>query len=350
MARLQNKTPVPHPYLFMSKVCAEGNIKLGLPEIDDRYHYWRVPLTDNHNKNLGEIVIEQKSTDFDTIRQRINLPGQGLTLETKKGEVQLSNLSNSVLFGDSEFELKKLPANSVNLVFTSPPYFNARPEYGEFINYEEYLHKIGKVIREVHRVLSEGRFFVINISPVLIRRKNRNESSKRLALPFDMHAIFKNEGYDFIDDIIWQKPEGAGWATGRGRRFAADRKPLQYKPVPVTEYVLVYRKKTDRLIDWNIRAHAEPDMVEQSKIGDDYEKTNVWKITPAHDKRHPSIFPLKLAKNVIKYYSFKNDVVLDPFAGIGTTGKGAMELGRRFVLIEKERKYIEIIKQKLSNE
>jgi DNA modification methylase len=70
-----------------------------------------------------------------------------------------------------------------------------------------------------------------------------------------MHRLFIEEGYDFIDDIIWEKPEGAGWATGRGRRFAADRNPLQYKPVPVTEYVLVYRKRTDKLIDWNIRTH-----------------------------------------------------------------------------------------------
>ena len=60
------------------------------------------------------------------------------------------------------------------------------------------------------------------------------------------HRLFTKEGFDFIDDIIWVKPEGVGWATGRGRRFAADRNPLQYKPVPVTEYVLVYRKHTKR--------------------------------------------------------------------------------------------------------
>lgn len=107
-----------------------------------------------------------------------------------------------------------------------------------------------KIIHECHRVLKEGRFFVINISPVLIRRANRNEASKRIAVPFDFYQLFTNEEFEFIDDIIWAKPEGAGWATGRGRRFAADRTPLQYKPVPVTEYVLVYRKKTDKLIDW----------------------------------------------------------------------------------------------------
>jgi DNA modification methylase len=184
----------------------------------------------------------------------------------------------------------------------------------------------------------------MNVSPVLVRRANRNEASQRIAVPFDMHRLFIEEGYDFIDDIIWEKPEGAGWATGRGRRFAADRNPLQYKPVPVTEYVLVYRKHTDKLIDWNIRAHPRPELVEASRIGDDYEVTNIWRIKLAHDKRHSAIFPIELAEKVISYYSFKDDVLLDPFAGIGTVGKAAVKLGRRFVLIEQDPAYVDIIR------
>jgi len=193
--------------------------------------------------------------------------------------------------------------------------------------------------------IAEGCFFVINVSPVLIRRASRSEASKRIAVPFDLHRIFIEEGYEFIDDIIWEKPEGAGWATGRGRRFAADRNPLQYKAVPVTEYVLVYRKSTDKLIDWNIRAHPKQELVEASRVADDYEHTNIWRITPAHDKRHPAIFPVELAERVITYYSFKEDVVLDPFAGIGTVGEAATKLGRRFVLIEREPQYVSVIRR-----
>jgi DNA modification methylase len=185
----------------------------------------------------------------------------------------------------------------------------------------------------------------MNISPVLIRRANRTESSRRIAVPFDMHRLFVEEGFDFIDDIIWVKPEGAGWATSRGRRFAADRNPLQYKPVPVTEYVLVYRKHTKRLIDWNIRTHPYQDKVEASKIGDDYERTNVWEMKPAHDKKHPAIFPEELATKVITYYSFIDDVVLDPFAGSGTVGLAATKLQRRFVLIDKAPKYVKLMKE-----
>jgi DNA modification methylase len=113
----------------------------------------------------------------------------------------------------------------------------------------------------------------------------------------------------------------------------------------VTEYVLVYRKRTPKLIDWNIRAHPKPELVEASRIGDDYERTNVWRIQPAYDKRHPAIFPLELAEKVITYYSFKEDVVLDPFAGIGTVGAAAAKLGRRFVLIEQDPDYVSIVRQ-----
>jgi DNA modification methylase len=265
------------------------------------------------------------------------------------GTYALSLLRNTIALGDCEQILRDLPAGSTNLVFTSPPYYNARPEYTDYVTYEEYLLKIRKIIQSVHRVLAEGCFFVMNVSPVLIRRANRNEASRRIAVPFDVHRLFVEEDYDFVDDIIWEKPEGAGWATGRGRRFAADRNPLQYKPVPVTEYVLVYRKHTPKLIDWNIRAHPDQELVEASRIGDDYERTNVWRIKPVHDPRHPAIFPAELAEKVITYYSFKGDVVLDPFAGIGTVGKAASKLGRRFVLIEQNPRYVAIMREEAAS-
>ncbi|MCW5860687.1 MAG: hypothetical protein KIS63_20505 [Caldilineales bacterium] len=294
------------------------------------------------------LILENKSTDPAVLESRLlgRSERQAKTgTNSRNGVYQLSTLRNTIAQGDSEEILQDLPAGSVDLIFTSPPYYNARPEYQDYITYEEYLLKVRKISQNVHRVLAEGRFFVMNVSPVLIRRSNRTEASKRIAVPFDMHRLFVEEGYDFIDDIIWVKPEGAGWATGRGRRFAADRNPLQYKPVPVTEYVLVYRKQTEKLIDWNIRAHPQPQKVEASRIDDDYERTNVWRLTPTYDRRHPAIFPLELAKKVIQYYSFQDDVVLDPFAGIGTTGKAAAILGRRFVLIEQNPEYVQIIRE-----
>ncbi len=328
-------------------------VVLGLPEIDDRYHVWRVPLCSGEGNKIGEIVIDaytteilsDKSTAPEMIESRLlKRNGTPQSGRRQKMEYTLSPLRNTVGLGDCVDLLDEMPSGSVDLIFTSPPYFNARPEYSEYEAYESYLFKMRQVIRRAHRALSEGRFFVMNTAPVLLRRASRNESSKRIAVPFDLHRIFIEEGFDFIDDIIWVKPEGAGWATGRGRRFAADRNPLQYKAVPVTEYVLVYRKRTDLLIDWHIRNHPDREAVQASKIDDDYERTNVWRIQPATNSPHPAAFPMELAEKVIRYYSFKGDVVMDPFAGSGTVGAAAAKLGRRFVLFEINPQYVDIIR------
>ena len=330
-------------------------VSLGLPEIDDRYHIWRVPLLSPAMTKIGETVIDaftteillDKTTKPALLEARL-LQKDETRLEKRKersAACRVSALRNTVGLGDCVALMEEMPSESVDLVFTSPPYFNARPEYSEYEQYEQYLFKMRQVINRAHGVLSEGRFFVMNTSPVLIRRASRSESSKRIAVPFDLHRIFIEEGYDFIDDLVWMKPEGAGWATGRGRRFAADRNPLQYKAVPVTEYVLVYRKRTDKLIDWHIRNHPDQEVVQASKISDGYEKTNVWKINPAIGSKHPAAFPLELAQKVISYYSFKKDVVLDPFAGSGTVGAAASGLGRRFVLFDTNPEYIELMRQ-----
>lgn len=329
-------------------------IQFGLPEVDDRYHHWRVPLCSENGSKIGEAVIDAYTTEI--ILAKTTKPAlltARLLKQTEpvsekgqpKSEYKLSHLRNTIGQGDCVELLDEMPAESVDLIFTSPPYFNARPEYSEYEEYEQYLFKMRQLIKRSHRVLSAGRFFVINISPVLLRRASRQESSRRIAVPFDLHRLFVEEGYDFIDDIIWVKPEGAGWATGRGRRFAADRNPLQYKAVPVTEYVLVYRKHSDLLIDWHIRNHPDRELVEASKVPDGYEKTNIWRINPSTNSKHPAAFPKELAEKVIRYYSFQGDVVLDPFAGSGTTGAAAAELGRRFVLFDINPEYINLMRE-----
>lgn len=342
---------------YLKEIELEKAVSFGLPEIDDRFNIWRIPLRSKDGITVGEVVIDaittfidySRTTTKDILENRLLGRKDVARKPTKKNELpKISTLRNTVGIGDSEELLKELPNESVDLVFTSPPYYNAKPEYAEYLSYEEYLLKMKRIIHEIYRVLNEGRFFVLNVSPVLIRRASRSEASRRIAVPYDFHQLFIEEGFDFIDDIIWVKPEGAGWATGRGRRFAADRNPMQYKPVPVTEYVLVYRKKTDKLIDWLIRKHPDQQAVLDSKIEDGYETTNVWKITPAHCKEHPAIFPIELAEKVIKYYSFKGDVVLDPFGGTGTTAKAAIKLNRRFAIFEKEEEYANLLKKSLS--
>ena len=335
------------------------DIAFGLPEYDDRLNAWRVPLKLKNSGDvlLGEIKLSKDLANIiDTTKKAIivNRIEKNNTLTNndskprKKSAFTPAPIPNKVIWGDSTKVLEDFPVDTAQLVFTSPPYFNAKPEYSEYVDYQEYLDFLRKVFIRCHQVLSEGRFCIVNVSPVLIKRASRNSSSKRMAIPFDLHRIMDSIGFEFIDDIIWVKPEGAGWNLGRGRRFKADRQPLQYKPVPVTEYVLVYRKKTERLIDWNIRNHYDISLVENSKILGDYDVTNIWHIHPSINKKHPASFPDELVRRVIRYYSFIDDLVLDPFAGSGTVGKVALEMNRRFLLIDKEYEYFNLMRNTIS--
>ena len=336
-------------------------ITTGLPEYDDRLDKWRVPLNAKNSKLniIGEIRFDRNvekitdSTKSKLIIDRVNKhkisKSKNQKIVDKSKLIYPAPIPNKVIFGDSSKVLADFPKDTAQLVFTSPPYYNARPEYSEYFDYKDYLESLKDVFSKCHKVLSEGRFLIVNISPVLIKRVSRSASSKRIPIPFDLHGILDKIGFDFIDDIHWVKPEGAGWSLGRGRRFAADRQPLQYKPVVVTEYIMVYRKRTDKLIDWNIRNHYNQSLVKDSLIGDDYDKTNLWKISPSHSKNHPATFPDELVEKVIKYYSFKGDLVLDPYAGSGTVGRVANRMGRRFMLVEMEKKYFENIKKSFAS-
>lgn len=336
-------------------------IELGLPERDDRDNTWVVPLIADFPQLIrpdyvgqiridwvtGEIVhvteCEVIEKRMERARTRVEIPTADKSGSGRRRSKQdpPADLGCSIYLGESQKVLAGLPRDAAQLVITSPPYYNARPDYSEYVDYEEYLDELREVFSACHRVLSEGRFFIVNSSPVLQRRIARKYSSKRIPVPFDIHSVVSSLGFEFIDDIIWKKPEGAGWNTGRGRRFRADRQPLQYKPVPVTEYFVVYRKATRKLIDWNLKKHRDPQLIEDSKIEGDYFVTNVWEAAPASHPVHPAVFPSSLIKEFVRYYSFKEDTVLDPFAGIGTVGHAALDMGRKFLLVDSNQQYFE---------
>lgn len=254
-------------------------------------------------------------------------------------------LKNVVVNADVLDTLNLVPEESIHLTFTSPPYYNAR-DYSIYKSYDEYINFLTSVFKEVHRITKEGRFFILNTSPVILPRAGRKYSSKRYAIPFDMHAKLVEMGWEFIDDIIWIKPEGA--AKNRVGGFLQHRKPLAYKPNMVSEYLLVYRKKTDRLLDWNMKQY-DSNIIEKSKVLGDIDNSNVWYIQPDNDPVHSAVFPEELCEKVIKYYSYKGDLVFDPFAGSGTFGKVAMAMERYFFLTEIQEDYFKRIGDRLSD-
>ena len=281
------------------------------------------------------------------IKEVINKEVNGFSYKSnssQKHEEFPDQIKNAVVHGDVQEILKYVPDESVHLTFTSPPYYNAR-DYSIYQSYDEYLKILENIFKEVHRVTKDGRFFVLNTSPIIIPRISRAHASKRYPIPYDIHPLLVKMGWEFIDDIVWLKSEAS--VKNRNAGFLQHRKPLAYKPNAVTEMLMVYRKKSDKLIDWNIQQYSW-DKVKKSKVLDKYETSNVWRIDPTFDKIHSAVFPIELCNRVVKFYSFIGDLIFDPFAGSGTVGCAALNLNRHFFLTEKEPKYINRIKEELN--
>lgn len=287
-----------------------------------------------------KVLLNHENETIQTVIRKEYFSKKNTSKDKLKHPNSYDYLKNTVVLGDVRDTLKIIPDESFHLTFTSPPYYNAR-DYSIYPSYKAYLKFLEEVFKLTFDKTKEGRFLIVNTSPVIVPRISRQYASKRYPIPFDIHHFLVEMGWEFIDDIIWAKPEAS--VKNRNAGFLQHRKPLAYKPNARTEYLMVYRKQTDKLIDWNIRQY-DWDTVKESKVKDGYETSNVWEIDPKFDKIHSAVFPVDLCKRVIEYYSFKWDLVFDPFAGSGTFGRTAKYLDRFFFLTEQEQKYFEYMK------
>lgn len=243
----------------------------------------------------------------------------------------------SLLIGDNRITLNKIKDKQIQLIFTSPPYYNARI-YSDYKSYEDYLNSMLESLKQCHRILEDGRFMLINVSPVITKRAGREFESIRYPIHFDFHKILQVAGFYFIDEIIWIKPEYS--VPNRIAGYLQTKKPLSYKPNCITESVMVYRKNSPFLLDKNIKAYDK-----NLKNDEQIDSTNCWYISPKSDKNHPAVFPSELCEKVLKYYSFENDIVCDPFAGSGTFGKVAIKMNRIPLLCEQNKEYCDKLKK-----
>lgn len=288
---------------------------------DSRFQSLRERII-NHYHN--EII--DKMNDYYIYRHNVQKESQAVTKITEP----------LLLVGDCEETLKQLPEKSVQLIFTSPPYYNAR-EYSDYTSYSEYLAKMGRVFSECSRVLEDGRFIIVNVSPVITKRPGREFESIRYPIHYDFHRVLSESGYYFVDEIIWIKPEPS--VPDRISGYRQTRKPLSYKPNCITESIMVYRKNCAFLLDKNMKNYPEYDRHDN----EDIDSSNCWYIAPKADKNHPAVFPEELCRRILRYYSFEGDTVLDPFAGSGTFGRAARKMERIPVLCELSEDYAEII-------
>jgi len=246
-----------------------------------------------------------------------------------------------LMLGDCLEMMRSIPDNSVDLCVTSPPYFNAK-EYSQYKTIKEYLDEMKNVFSLIYKKTKLSRMCVINISPVIVAREKRSDQSKRIPLPFYIVPTMESIGFEFLEDIIWEKPDGA--AINRNGGFYRHRKPVAYKPNIVTEYILVFKKSAPFLIDKVVMGYNSV----ESLVNEDYERTNIWKINPETKSDHPAPFPIKIPLNIIRYYSYINDIVLDPFMGSGTTGVACVQTDRSFIGIEIDPDYFKIAEKRIA--
>ena len=236
------------------------------------------------------------------------------------------NLNN--IFLHSSEDMHELPDNSVHLMITSPPY-NVGKEYDEDLTLEEYMSMLKNVWQETYRVLVPGGRVCINIAN--IGRKPYLPLSSFIVL--DMIDL----GYFMRGEIIWNKGASAGISCAWGSWLSASNPVLR----DVHEYILVFCKSNFKR-EKHESTIQKQDFIESTK--------SVWDISSESAKKigHPAPFPVELPRRLIELYSFKQDVVLDPFMGSGTTAVAAQKTNRQWVGYDISEEYVEITHHRLS--
>jgi len=240
--------------------------------------------------------------------------------------------------------MEEIQDQSVHLMLTSPPYFNAPFDYkGLFKSYEQYLELLDRFARETFRVLQEGRVAVLNIDDMLV-------NGEKFAIVADATKIFQKAGFKYRDRIIWKKPDGYLRISRRSGVMLQHPYPMYFYPDNLLESIVIFQKGK-----FNYKSISE-EVREASKINikEFNEKKwymTLWEMTNVlpNSKLEKEIaaFPEELAYRVIKLFSYKGETVLDPFVGSGTTMKVARELGRNSIGVEIDTKLLPTIKEKL---
>ncbi len=265
---------------------------------------------------------------------------------SQESTVERSSIVDQIILGDSR-KMVDLVDNCVALVVTSPPYFSGK-EYEVSLgeghvpsDYLDYLRMLADVFAESYRVLEPGGRICVNVAN-LGRKPYRSLSG-------DVTALLQDEvGFLLRGEIVWIKADGASGSCAWGSYASAANPVLR----DVTERVIVASKgRFDRV----------PDRKSREKLGLPFENTispddfrawtlDTWRIQPASAKRigHPAPFPVELPRRLIELFTYKDDLVLDPWCGSGTHAIAAIESGRHYVGYEIDSTYADLANQRVA--
>jgi modification methylase len=239
-----------------------------------------------------------------------------------------SNIINQIFCKSSE-EMKELQDNSVALMITSPPY-NVGKEYDEDLSIEEYFDLLRRVFKETYRVLEPGGRACINIA----------NSGRKPYIPIshNISDLMNNLGFLMRGEIIWVKADGANGSCAWGSFCSASNPTLR----DVHEYILIFSKADFKRVYLGENTITKDDFMRDT--------LSVWRFNPESASKigHPAPFPIELPSRLINLYSFKGDLILDPFMGSGTTCVAAKRLSRNYIGYEIDERYCKLAQNRLN--
>lgn len=270
--------------------------------------------------------INHDSTEFYNSRlyKGMDIPKNVKYIENVVPEDNLNKL-----YCKSSEEMSELPDYSVHLMVTSPPY-NVKKDYDEDLSLVEYRGLLKRVFGETYKKLVTGGRACINVANL----------GRKPYIP--LHAFIIEDmleiGYFMRGEIIWNKGASASPSTAWGSWLSASNPVLR----DIHEYILVFSKESFSRKKGNRENSIEKEgFLEWTK--------SIWTFPAVSAKSigHPAPFPEELPGRLIELYTFKGDVVLDPFSGSGTTSIAAMKAGRNYVGYDIEKNYVDLAEKRI---
>lgn len=275
----------------------------------------------------------------------------------------MNDYINKVYYKDAR-KMNELPDNSVQLVVTSPPYFNIKDyakdgrqifshsekklgQIGDIKSYENYINEMVEVWKECERVLKPNGKLIINVPlmPMLVKEFKTHYNRHIFNLNSDIeHSILKKTNLFLYDVFIWNRTN-----PSKKLMFGSYPHPRNFYAQNTIEFVTVYVK--DGKPENNLPIEVKKESALSQKEWVEYTK-QIWNI-PIPGKgdiafgEHPALMPEEIVRRCVRLFTFVGETVLDPFAGSGTTLKVAKELGRNFVGYEIMDAYKTVIDKKL---